>query len=363
MPPLVSIVTPSYNQAAFLEKTLQSILVQDYPALELLVADGGSGDGSQEIIRSTARRDQRLVWWVSEPDRGQAEAINKGLAQAQGEFVAWLNSDDLYLPGAIRQAVELLQSEPAASFVFGDALSIDVAGRPFNRLRFSHLRSDRPVLEELTRFRILCQPSVFMRRSAVIEAQLEPGVYLDPSYHYMLDHQLWIRLARCGDGRYAGSSAAGAVRPWSAARQHPGAKNVALAGGFADETQRLLNWMQNQPDLAGLIEQNRKKTLAGAYRLQGRYLLDGAQPRQALGAYLRALRLWPSFTLQHSKRIAYALGSAGLELLRLQRRTQQQSGLQAALTTRQRRRQADRLQAELASDFPELKDWPGIELL
>src|SRR3990172_7583731 len=98
------------------------MLAQDYPSIEYLVFDGGSTDGSVEILRSYA---DRLAWWVSEPDQGQASAIAKGFARAHGEIIAWLNSDDLYLPGAIRAAVQAFQARPEAGLIYGNAITID----------------------------------------------------------------------------------------------------------------------------------------------------------------------------------------------------------------------------------------------
>jgi glycosyltransferase involved in cell wall biosynthesis len=284
---LVSIVTPSYNQAAFLEQTIQSVLGQEGASIEYLIVDGGSTDGSAEIIRKYA---DRLAWWVSERDAGQAEAINKGLQRAKGEIVAWLNSDDLYLPGAIAQAMAAFQAYPGAGLVFGDAMTIDPQERQIGRLAFGDWG-----LDELMGFRIICQPAVFMRRSV-----LERAGYLDPSYHYLLDHQLWLRIACLSPVHHIPQILA-------QARHHPGAKNVAQPEGFSRETLRLLAWMETQPGLVTHLAANRRHIEAGAYRLSARYLLDGDQPGRALRDYGRALVRSPGYALLHWHRMLFAV--------------------------------------------------------
>jgi hypothetical protein len=330
-PPLVTIVTPSYNQAAYLGQTIRSVLSQDYPALEYFVVDGASTDGSLEIIRQNA---DRLAWWVSEHDSGQAEAINKGLQRASGRYVAWLNSDDLYLPGAFQAAVSALEQQPQLGMVFGDALSINASGEPTHWQAFGQWG-----LNELIRFRIIWQPAVFMRRSI-----LENAGYLDRSYHYMLDHHLWLRMARLAPVGYIGGPGRS---PLAAARYHINAKNVATPRGFSDEAERVMAWMQAQPDLAALIQRNPRQVAGGLYRLQGRYLLDGGEPANALRAYGKALAAWPRYALRHSHRMAYAMLSL--------------AGLNRLVDPLRQQVPSSKLNRRLGASFgSELKNWPGI---
>lgn len=130
--PLVSIVTPSLNQAAFLERTIQSVLEQDYPRLEYAVVDGGSTDGSVEIIR---RYEDRLAWWTTGPDRGQAAALNAAFARMSGDLFGWLSSDDTLLPGAVARVVDEFERDPELLLVYGDAEFVDEQGRRLHTLR------------------------------------------------------------------------------------------------------------------------------------------------------------------------------------------------------------------------------------
>ena len=285
--PLVSIITPSYNQVEFLEDTIKSVLAQDYPSIEYLIVDGGSTDGSVDTIKEYS---SHLAWWVSETDEGQASAINKGMSKAKGEIVAWLNSDDIYLPGAVGQAVEAFQAEQQLGMVYGNALTIDSDGRPIKELIFPDWE-----LQDLIGFRIICQPAVFMDRSLY-----ERVAGLDQNYHFMLDHHLWIRIASQKPIKHIPDL-------WAAARHHEAAKNVSQAADFGRETLEVLGWMQSQAELAPIVEQNKRNVLAGAYRLNARYLLDGRQYGNSLKSYAKAFRYQPKYALSHWHRILYAI--------------------------------------------------------
>ena len=266
---LVSIVTPSFNQASYLEQTIRSVLDQDHADIEYLVIDGGSTDGSTDIIKKYA---SRLAYWVSEKDSGQADAINKGMARAKGDIVAWLNSDDYYLPGAVTAAVKAFDANPDVVLVYADMLAVDEHGQTFNTLRYRQL-----TLEDLLSFQIIGQPAVFMRRSA-----FEQAGGLDPSYHFLLDHHLWIRIAA------QGRTIVHVPQTWAAARYHPAAKNRAQAAAFGREAFRILEFVEQDANLASVLARIKCRATASAHRVDARYLLDGGQPAASLAAWTRS---------------------------------------------------------------------------
>jgi glycosyltransferase involved in cell wall biosynthesis len=296
--PLVSIVTPSYNQVRFLEAALCSVLVQDYPNMEYLVVDGASNDGSVEIIRRYA---DRLAWWVSEKDSGQSEAINKGFHRARGEFVGWLNSDDIYLPGAVSAAIKVFQSHPEVGLVYGDAQAIDADGKPFNLMR-----ARQYTLADLMAFNIICQPAAFMRRSV-----LEEAGYLNPAYQLLMDNLLWMCMARKAPIVYT-------PQTWAAARYHDQAKNRTRGAAYGQEARRLIADLRSRPEFSELIQADEKHILAGVERFDGFYLTDAGQPCEALHSYWRAFRLYPKMAAQDWKHILLTILSLlGLDKARL----------------------------------------------
>lgn len=273
---LVSIITPSFNQAAYLEKTILSVLNQDYSNIEYMVLDGGSTDTSVDIIK---KYQNRIVYWASEKDKGQADAINKGLDQAKGEIVAWLNSDDYYLAGTVSSAVKIFEQNPHVVLVYGNMLAVDEYGKTFNTLNYKQL-----TLEDLLCFQIIGQPAVFMRRSALNDIRLEPDL------HFLLDHFLWIQIACRGNILHVNET-------WASARYHADAKNRAKAAEFGREAFRILEKVKQDENLAPILVEINRRALASAHRVDARYLLDGGQSAGALSAWMRALFIHPPTAL------------------------------------------------------------------
>jgi len=184
--PRISVVTPSFNQGHFLEATIRSVLDQGYPRLEYIIMDGGSTDNSVEIIK---KYQDRVAFWVSAPDGGQSNAINQGFARATGEVLAWLNSDDLYLPGALEAVAEFFQNHPGIDCVIGDQDTIDPKGQHLctvKNIPFSFRRT-------LYGGAMVPQPSTFFTRRAY-----EAAGPLDTGLHYQMDYEFFLRMASRG---------------------------------------------------------------------------------------------------------------------------------------------------------------------
>jgi GT2 family glycosyltransferase len=189
MLPTLSIVTPSFNQAPFIEHTIRSVLDQGYPHLEYQVMDGGSTDGTIDILR---RYDDKLRW-VSERDGGQTAAINEGFRRTKGDVIAWINSDDVYVPGAFHHIGEVFATRPDVQWICGRCPIMDAEGRSHRswvttyKEYFLHRYSYRRLLVE----NFISQPAVFFRRSL-----FDRVGGLDEAYHYAMDYDLWLRFGR-----------------------------------------------------------------------------------------------------------------------------------------------------------------------
>jgi glycosyltransferase involved in cell wall biosynthesis len=207
--PLVSVVTPSFNQARYLERTITSVLAQDYPRLEYIIVDGKSTDGSPEIIE---RYSSRLAYWVSEPDMGQSDAINKGFAHAKGDILAWLNSDDTWLPGAVASAVKAFQQRPESGLIYGAANYIGSDDQFLGR--FPAAQTDYRLLRQ--GYVHIPQQAAFFR--ADLWRQLGP---LDPSMYFAMDYDLWRRISSKAPVQYVPET-------WANFRLHDDAKTIAF---------------------------------------------------------------------------------------------------------------------------------------
>ncbi|MHA1381529.1 MAG: glycosyltransferase family 2 protein [Candidatus Helarchaeota archaeon] len=181
----VSIITPSYNQGQFIERTILSVLEQDYPNIEYIVIDGGSTDNTLEILK---KYENRLIW-KSEPDKGQSDAVNKGFRMATGEIIGWLNSDDVYRPGAIRIVVEYFLEHPEVDMVYGECDYIDEFDKSKNFYHTENFNLKRYINAK----DIIPQQSSFYRKRILDKVGL-----LDINLNYAMDFDLFIRIGKNG---------------------------------------------------------------------------------------------------------------------------------------------------------------------
>jgi glycosyltransferase involved in cell wall biosynthesis len=251
--PRITIVTPSYNQAAFLEETVLSIRAQGYRNLEHFVVDGGSTDGSVALIE---RLSDRLDWWVSERDRGQCHAINKGIERATGEIIGYLNSDDTYLPGAFDAAV-LAMSAPGVTWAAGGVLGFGSDGAPVQQWHMA--QPPRSLAQCLSGNFIAAQPGHFWRK-----ALFERHGLFDDSYRYLFDIEWYARLLA------AGERCAVIPRPVASYRFHETSKTVSEGDKFEKEWERirerylpLVPWL-DQPRVRHLVAMRRAKVAYGS---------------------------------------------------------------------------------------------------
>ncbi len=185
--PKISLITPSFNQGKFIKETIESVLSQNYPNLEYFVIDGGSTDNTLKILKSYGNK----IKWLSEKDKGQTNAINKGLRKATGEIITYLNSDDMYLPNTLNTVAEYFMENDEAQWLTGDYFIIDEKGKKIQSYIASYKKilRRRPTFGRLTIANYIIQPSTFWRRSLLKDMGL-----LDESLHYCMDYDYWIRI-------------------------------------------------------------------------------------------------------------------------------------------------------------------------
>jgi glycosyltransferase involved in cell wall biosynthesis len=244
--PLVSIVTPSFNQGGFIAETIASVLGQDYPHVEYLVVDGGSTDGTLDILRRFGHR----LSWSSEPDRGQSDAINKGWRGTHGEIIAWLNADDLYRPSAITKVVAFFQQHPDIDLVYGDCDFINEGGDVLGRHHKGQASAADLVRSPVS---LILQPAAFLRRRV-----LESVGYLDETLQFIMDMEYWLRVASRHNISHLPECLA-------AFRVHGGSKSGRQSQRFEDERLRVYEQFFKSPTVPDHLKRLEREAMRNVY--------------------------------------------------------------------------------------------------
>lgn len=277
--PLVTIVTPSYNQAAYLEEAIVSVLAQEYEPIEYAVVDGGSTDGSVEIIR---RYEDRLAWWSSGPDGGQAAALNTAFSRANGEFLGWLNSDDTLLLGAVSQVVDALLADPEALFAYGDAIYTDGASRRVGYFRSADL--DAVEMVRTCTDHINPQGALFRRRALSVGGPFEG--------FYCWDFEFVLRLGAAGH-------AVRIERPVATFRRHDESKSVGSSPARrAEDYLQMYDRFFATPGLPAAVRAVEAEGRASALTWAGELFYAAGEHARARACFRQALRrTWRARTL------------------------------------------------------------------
>lgn len=296
--PRISVTTPSYNQAAYLEETIRSVLLQGYPDLEYHVVDGGSTDGSVEVIR---RYEAWLASWVSERDSGQSEAINKGWRRSEGELFAFLNSDDTYLPNALGGAARAWAHDPTVALVTGGYIGTNEHSIPGGR-RLPTLPNPGPLdLTLLDHERwLLPQPSSFFVREYLDRV----GRWVREDLQYTMDRELIYRIARAG-------RAVLIAEPLATYRIHTTSKTIAEQENVIGEARRsFAHCAWGGVEERGVRERICRWRIAQGYRVHAAHT---PSMRAAVRAYARAARHRPGYLLD--RRFLRQFAGAGVRLV------------------------------------------------
>ena len=274
--PLVSVITPSWNQAQFIEETLLSVKGQDYANLEHIVIDGGSTDGTVGILRRY--EEEYNLRWVSEPDEGQSDGINKGFRMAGGEIIGWLNSDDTYMPGAVSTAVECLMEHPEAGWVHGDGYWIDEHSQVLDTWESTPSTLKKLLCNSYS----IVQPTVFFRKGL-----LRDTGYLDLKLDYVMDVDFFYRLALVSRSCYT-------PQVLATRRLHDQAKTKANKTDFIPDRFAMLDKLFERSDLPKEIRQVEDKVYSRNHLMAGFWAFVAGDVRASRRHLWRGIKLAPN---------------------------------------------------------------------